>query len=362
MRLRLFILLFTLSPVLFAGGTGDKQKKTAKLPRNIILMIGDGMGTAQVYAALTAKKGQLNMAHCPYSGFVKTNSADNYITDSGAGATAYATGQKTNNGYVSIGTDGKVLPTILETAEKYGLSTGLVATCAITHATPAAFIAHTPNRDKYEDIAKYFLHTDIDVFIGGGRNNFDHRADSLNLLDSLRKHGYRVAANLNDVDIKNTPKLAALLAPGHLQKESEGRGDMLSKASIMALTILKRNKTGLFMMIEGSQIDWGGHDQNKDYVVSETVDFDNAVGTVLDFAAKNGETLVIITADHETGGFALTGGDLAKGTVEGKFIYGDHTAVMVPLFAFGPGAEKFSGIQENTDVYKKMTELFGFSK
>jgi len=362
MRFKILILLLAFSPAIFAGGTGDKHKNTNKPPRNIILMIGDGMGTAQVYAALTAKKGILNMARCPYSGFVKTNSANNYITDSGAGATAYATGQKTNNGYISISTDGKVLPTILETAEKNGLATGLVVTCAITHATPAAFIAHTPNRDKYEDIAKDFLRTDIDVFIGGGRNNFNHRADSLNLLDSLRKRGYKIAANLNDIDIRNTPKLAALLSPGHLPKESEGRGDMLSKASAMALTILKRNKTGFFMMIEGSQIDWGGHDKNKDYVVSEAVDFDNAVGTVLDFAVKNGETLVIITADHETGGFGLTGGDLSKGTVEGSFIYGDHTGVMVPLFAFGPGADRFSGIQENTDVYKKMTELFGFSK
>jgi alkaline phosphatase len=362
MHYKILILLLAFSPALLAGGPSDIQRKTAKPPKNIILMIGDGMGTAQVYAALTAKKGVLNMARCPYSGFVKTNSVDNYITDSGAGATAYATGRKTNNGYISIGTDGKSLPTILEIAENHGLATGLVATCAITHATPAAFIAHTPNRDKYDDIAKDFLRTDVDVFIGGGRNNFNHRSDSINLTDSLIKHGYTVVANLNDVDIKNTPKLAALLAPGHLPKESEGRGDMLSKASAMALTIVKRNKTGFFMMIEGSQIDWGGHDKNKDYVVSETVDFDNAVGTVLDFAAKNGETLVIVTADHETGGFGITGGNLATGEVEGSFIYGDHTAVMVPLFAFGPGAEKFSGIQENTDVNKKMVELLGLSK
>jgi alkaline phosphatase len=362
MRLKLIILFFSFSSALFAAGTVEKKEKTAKPPKNIILMIGDGMGTAQVYAALTAKKGQLNMARCPYSGFVKTNSADSYITDSGAGATAYATGQKTNNGYISLSTQGLVLPTILETAEKHGLATGLVVTCAITHATPAAFIAHTPNRDKYEDIAKDFLKTDIDVFIGGGRNNFNHRSDSLNLLDSLVKRGYTVVSDMKDVDIKNTPKLACLIAPGHLPKESEGRGDMLSKASAMALTILKRNKTGFFMMIEGSQIDWGGHDKNKDYVVSEAVDFDDAVGTVLDFAAKNGETLVIISADHETGGFGLTGGNLATGEVEGSFIYGDHTGVMVPLFAFGPGAEQFSGLQENTDVFKKMSALLGFAK
>lgn len=362
MRYKILILLLAFSPAVFAGGPAEKQKVSPKKPKNIILMIGDGMGTAQVYAALTAKKGLLNMARCPYSGFVKTNSASDYITDSGAGATAYATGEKTTNGYISVSPDGKVLPTILEDAEKHGLSTGLVVTCAITHATPAAFIAHTPKRDNYDDIALDFLKTDIDVFIGGGRDNFIHRGDSLNLLDSLVIHGYKVVGDMNDIDLTKTKKLAALLAPKHLPKESEGRGDELGKGSAIALTILNRNKKGFFMMIEGSQIDWGGHAKDKDYVVSEAVDFDNVVGTVLDFAAKNGETLVIITADHETGGFGLTGGNLATGEVEGSFIYGDHTGVMVPLFAFGPGAEKFSGLQENTDVYKKMSALFGFSK
>jgi alkaline phosphatase len=258
--------------------------------------------------------------------------------------------------------DGKVLPTILETAEKHGLATGMVVTCAVTHATPAAFIAHTTRRDNYEDIAKDFLHTAIDVFIGGGRNNFNRRADSLNLLDSLTKQGYQVVSELNDVDIQHTTKLAALLAPMHLPKESEGRGNMLVNASTMALTLLDQRKTGFFMLVEGSQIDWGGHAKDKDYMVSEAVDFDNAVGTVLDFAAKDGETLVIITADHETGGFALTGGNLTTGEVEGSFTYGDHTGVMVPLFAFGPGAERFSGLQENTDVHKKMSALLGFTK
>lgn len=362
MRYKICLLLIAFSPVIFAGGPANKQKTKSKPPKNIILMIGDGMGTAQVYAALTAKKGQLNMARCPFSGFVKTNSADNYITDSGAGGTAYATGQKTNNGYISMSMDGKVLPTILEIAENHGMATGLVATSAITHATPASFIAHTTNRDKYDDIARDFLKTDIDVFIGGGRDNFNHRSDSLNLLDSLLKRGYKVVGNLKDVDVRNTYKLAALLAPGHLSKVSEGRGDMLSKSSAIALTILNRNKNGFFMMIEGSQIDWGGHDKNKDYLVGEAVDFDNTVGTILDFAKKDGETLVIITADHETGGFALKGGNLATGDVEGAFVTGDHTGVMVPLFAFGPGAEQFSGLQENTDVNKKMSALLGLTK
>ncbi len=354
-----FFLLLVITPILFAGDPGGSKKKT-KPPKNIILMIGDGMGTAQVYAGLTATHDKLNIARCPISGFVKTFSADNYITDSGAGSTAFATGHKTNNGYISVSPAGDKLPTILEIAEKHGLATGLVATSSITHATPAGFIAHTSNRGNMEDIALDFLKTDIDVFIGGGYNDFALRKDSLNLIDSLRTHGYFVARDLKDVDLPLVTRLGALLAAGQMPRMAAGRGNMLPDATEMALKILKRNKKGFFIMIEGSQIDWGGHDNNLDYIVEEMVDFDKAVGKALDFAGKNGETLVIVTADHETGGLAITGGDMQKGTVTGSFVYKDHTGVMVPLFAYGPGAEKFSGIMDNTDVNKKCMALFGF--
>jgi alkaline phosphatase len=352
------IFVAILVPVLFAGGPGDKKKKP-KPPKNIILLIGDGMGTSQVYAGYTAKKGKMFITGMPVSGFSITFSADNYITDSGAGATALSTGVKTNNASIGVDANGKPVETILEKAEKHGLSTGLVSTSAITHATPASFISHTSNRSKYADIAFDFLKTDIDVFIGGGYNNFARRADSLNLIDSLNAHGYFVTRDLKDVDVPSTQRLAALLADEHLPGMLKGRGNMLPDATEMALKILKRNKNGFFIMIEGSQIDWGGHDNDVAYMVSETVDFDNAVGKALQFAAKNGETLVIVTADHETGGFGITGGSMATGDVQGAFISKDHTATMVPLFAYGPGSERFAGVQDNTDVFKKCVELLG---
>jgi alkaline phosphatase len=361
MKLTIVILLLTFTGLipLKACNVGDpaSHKKKNKSPRNIILMIGDGMGTTQLYAGLTVKKGQLNIAKFPISGFVKTYSSDNYITDSGAGATALATGTKTNNGYISVAPDGTVLETILEAAERKGLSTGLVATSSITHATPAGFIAHTSNRGNMEDIAMDFLKTDIDVFIGGGYNNFTLRKDSLNLLDSLISRGYFVARDLKDVDLPTVNKLAALLASGHMPRVSAGRKDMLLQGSSMAIKLLDRNKKGFFLMIEGSQMDWGGHDNNMEYVVEEMIDFDDAVGKVLEFARKDGETLVIVTSDHETGGLALTGGDISSGKVEGGFIHKDHTAVMVPIFAYGPGAENFSGIMDNTEVNRKCMEL-----
>lgn len=339
----------------------DKQKRKdkAKQPKNIILLIGDGMGVAQVYSGYTAKGGVLNMTSMPVTGFSVTYSASDYITDSGAGGTALSTGVKTNNYSIGLDVQGKPVKTILEMAEENGLSTALVSTSAITHATPASFIAHTSNRSKYADIAFDFLHTDIDVFIGGGYNHFAKRSDSLNLIDSLKKKSYLVVRDLKDVDVPTTHRLAALLSDEHMPSIEKGRGNVLPEATEMALKIISRNKKGFFIMIEGSQIDWACHDNNSKGVIEEVIDFDNAVGKALQFAAKDKETLVIVTADHETGGFGIPGGSFSGKVVEGAFLCKDHTATMVPVFAFGPGAEIFTGVQQNTDIFAKMVKLMG---
>jgi alkaline phosphatase len=323
-------------------------------------MIGDGMGTTQVYAGYTAKKRMMKITGMPVSGFVTTFSANKYITDSGAAGTAFATGVKTKNSSIGVDTLGNPVKSILELAEENGLATGLVSTSAITHATPASFIAHTSNRSKYDDIAFDFLRTDIDVFIGGGYNDFARRADSLNLIDSLKVRGYVIARDLKSIGSPLPQRLAALLAEKHLPPMSEGRGNMLPDATELALKMLDRNQKGFFIMIEGSQIDWGGHDNSSSYLVNEVVDFDNAVGKALEFAKKDGETLVIVAADHETGGYVITGGDIEKGIVEGRFEMKDHSPVMTPLFAYGPGSELFMGVQDNTDIFKKCVQLFGF--
>lgn len=366
-EMNLFFKLFLASAitiVVINDANAQKSKRTSKssTPKNIILLIGDGMGTSQVYAGYTAKKGVMNITGMPVTGFSITNSASNYITDSGAAGTALAAGVKTKNGSIGVDVDGKPVKTILEMAEDKGLSTGLVSTSAITHATPASFIAHTPSRSKYEDIANYFLHTDIDVFIGGGYNHFARRADSLNLIDSLMARGYFIARDLKDVDVPSTQSLAALLADEHMPSMIKGRGNMLSDATELALKMLKRNKKGFFIMIEGSMIDWAAHDNDAESIVKEIVDFDNAVGNALKFAAKNGETLVIVTADHETGGLGINGGSLETGEIVAAFTSKDHTATMVPVFAYGPGAERFTGVQQNTDIFKKCVQLLDLSK
>lgn len=356
-KLYLLVFIFTFCFGFYSYTLLGQQPKQIKKPKNVIIMIGDGMGTAQIYAALTVKKDRLNIARCKNIGFHKTYSSDSFITDSGAGGTAISTGSKTKNGYIAMDSSKKPLKTILEKAEDNKLSTGIVVACAVTHATPAAFIAHVPDRELYEDIATWYTKTDIDVFIGGGRKYFENRSDKRNLTDSLIKRNYQLIYDLNKLSTVTNGKLAALLYENHPPKATENRGNMLSISSSKALSLLEKNKKGFFMMIEGSQIDWAGHDNDEKYLLAEMLDFDDAVGVVLDYAQKNGETLVIITGDHETGGYSILGGDWNAGKVSGKFSTNDHSAVMVPIFSFGPGSENFTGIMENTDIFHKVNQL-----
>ncbi len=315
------------------------------------------MGTSHVYAGLMANKGESYIKTMPFSGFNKTNSSDKLITDSAAGATAFSIGEKTHNGAIGVDRNDVPKKTILEMAEEKGMGTGLVATCDITHATPASFIAHQPSRGMHEEIALEFLNTEIDVFIGGGKKYFNQRKDSINLLLKLENKGYDIVTSMDSLKFAKGEKIAALVADDQLQPYLLGRGEMLKPSAEYAMNLLKKNKKGFFLMIEGSQIDWGGHDNNVPYIITEMLDFDRTVGEVLKFAAKDGETLVVITADHETGGFSINGGDLATGVVEGKFTTGGHTAVMVPVYSFGPQAELFSGIMENNDIFYKFKEV-----
>ena len=332
------------------------QKFKGKKPKNVIMMIGDGMGVTAVFAGLTANGGHLFLDNFKQIGFSKTQSSDNYITDSAAGGTALSSGIKTYNGAIGVDTDTVAVKTILEMAEDKGMSTGLVSTSAITHATPASYIAHQGSRGSYEDIAADFLKTDIDVFIGGGYKHFAERADKRDLTVDLKQKGYQVLRNMDDIYNVKTGKLAGLTAEEHNDPYPK-RVMSLPRSTETAVNILSQNKKGFFIMIEGSQIDWGGHQNNTGYLVREMLDFDQSIGKALEFAANDGETLIVVTADHETGGLALTGGNMQTGRIKGAFSTGDHTSVMVPVFAYGPGAENFTGIMENTDIAKNIMKL-----
>jgi alkaline phosphatase len=364
-------LLTTALVLLFSSCTKQLSTDLTKTPpngypKNIILMVGDGMGLTQVTAGMYMNGNKLNLEQFQYIGLHKSYPKDkDLITDSAAGATAFASGVKTYN--AAIGLDADTLPrkTILETAEAHGLATGLVATCAITHATPAAFIAHQKHRDMYEAIASDFLKTEFDLLIGGGEKHFTQRKDNRNLVKELEGKGYTVIDSAKTPNIDNlslldyTQNVAYFTAGVHPKKASEGR-TYLPIASKKAVNFLSKKSTkGFFMMIEGSQIDWGGHANQSDYIINEMLDFDKAIGEVLEFAKRDGNTLVIVTADHETGGYSINKGSVF-GKLETKFTSDYHTGTLIPVYAYGPGAAQFAGIYENTAIFDKMMRLFGW--
>lgn len=332
------------------------HKFKSKRPKNVILFIGDGMGVAHVYAGLTANRGSLFLENFKHIGFTKTHSANRYITDSAAAATAIATGHKTNNGAIGVGVDQQPVKNITESAFKRGLATGLVATSSITHATPAAFVAHQLNRNQEEDIAIDILKSDIDVFIGGGYDFFTKREDGRNLVNELIHKGYTVKQCLDSLQLFKGKKLAGLTASRGNGRLKE-RGDMLPISTEVAINVLQQNKKGFFLMVEGSFIDSGGHGNNTVQVIEEMLDLDRAIGKALDFAAKDGQTLIIVASDHETGGMTINDGSFETGMVRGEFTTGGHTGVMTPIFAYGPGASEFVGIMDNTEIRTKILNL-----
>jgi len=343
-----------------------KPQMPLRPAKNIILMIGDGMGLTQTTAGMYANGNKTELEKFKYIGLHKCHASDNLITDSAAAATAFACGVKTYNGAIAVDDDQVPLPTILEEAEKKGLATGLVSTSTIVHATPASFIAHNYYRGNYEEIALDFLKTDIDLFIGGGKKFFDRREDERNLTTELEAKGYVVKDFINsdllNLNIDNTKNFACYTSDDQPLPVLQGR-DYLPAVTKQAINYLdaKAGDNGFFLMVEGSQIDWGGHSNKADYIISEFIDFDLALQEAVDFAERDGNTLVVVTADHETGGFAIQTTSTMDSLVT-AFTSDYHTGTMIPVYALGPHAENFSGIYENTRIYDKMRAAFGWKK
>jgi alkaline phosphatase len=335
--------------------------QTEPKPANIILMIGDGMGFAQISAAYYVNDMQLNMLTMPVSGLMSIHAYNDLVADSGASGTAISSGVKTYNGAIGVDKDTLPVQSILTYLSEKGKRTGIVVTCAITHATPAAFYAHQPSRKMEEAIASDFLDSGIAIAIGGGRRFFEKRkSDNRNLVKELQANGYSV----RNLDQKN-PDFKAVGASNKIvlftadqdPAKSNANRTYLPDATAFAIDHLSSiSDSGFFLMVEGSQIDWGGHDNDTDYILSETLDFDRAVGKALAFAKKDGNTLVIVMADHETGGMALNKNPRDK-TFQASYTSKEHTAVFVPVLAFGPGASFFSGFYDNTQVNQKLISL-----
>lgn len=391
------------------------------LAQNIILLIGDGMGAAHRLAGqlLSAgRAGRLVMDSLPHSGQMSTLSLDpeTFVTDSAAAATALATGFKTINGAISLDVDGCPRPTILERARAMGKATGLVTNCQITDATPAGFAAHVPHRSEQSEIARQYLEDSrVDVLLGGGAVHWlplgtadtfsiktgeprmRNQSTSGNLVARAIQTGYSYVSDTDGLHRSSANpeirKLLGLFAAQELFQQSlDGGHDWynppvsLADMTARAIEVLNRNPNGFFLMVEESAIDRMAHRNNAALTIAAVLELDRAVETALDFARTRGDTLVIVTADHECGGLAIAGsadepypyepgGGLLETVLAGEdgpfpvadahygFVMGwattGHTAATVPVTGVGPGANAISGEFENTHLFRIMSDALG---
>jgi alkaline phosphatase len=327
-------------------------------PTRVILFIGDGVGTAYWSAARFAAD-SLAIEEFPVVGLVDTRSSSHKVTDSAAGATVYALGLRTFNYAIGVGPDSLPQQTVLQRAAEKGMATGLVATSTITHATPGSFAAHVTHRRMEAEIARQMAGQSINVVLGGGRKFFDGSApESDDLLPDIRARYTYVESGdeLRSLQLDTVGTLFGLFAAEGMPAAHEERTPTLPEMSRAALAILDRDPNGFFVMIEASQPDWRGHDNRPlDEVTAEMLDFDQAIRVALEYQERNPETLIVITADHETGGLSLV--QDRSGELEARYTTTGHTGSMIPLFARGPGAERFAGVKDNYRIGQLLREV-----
>ena len=332
----------------------------AQQPRNVILMVGDGMGYEHVRAAGMygyGSPGSLVFESFPHQASITTHSANSSITDSAAAATAMATGHKVNNGVISMEYPGSGAPlqTMLEYYAARGRNTGLVTTTYMTHATPAAFGAHEPSRNNLSRIAQDYLYrARPNVLLGGGRNGMS--------VSAATSAGYTVAGNRTQLAgiTPGAEFVSGQFGTSHMPYEydyyvgsSNGYDTLphLSEMAAAALGLLQDDPDGMFLMVEGGRIDHAAHDNNIQRNVFETLEFENAVQTVFDWAAGRDDTLILVTADHETGGLSVLQDNGIGEFPTVSWSTDNHTGANVPLYAWGVNAELASGTLDNTDIF-----------
>lgn len=361
--------------------------------KNVIYLIGDGMGFGAVTSLLLTEDSVTGFEQAPVIGLNETCSANNYVTDSPAGGTALATGVRTRNGYCGLDPEGNRMTTILHKAQAMGKKTGIVVNTTLTEATPAAFYAGVTSRRMTYEIAEQFTESGVDVAIGSGLDHFISRPDSLDLTATLIDKGYDVYLNwsavlntpsdkfigilpMADVHRQESGRKEAGAAAGHevclaarlaSASEDAGASDLseptvyLQKASAKALDVLSRNSdNGYFLMIESALIDGYGHNNDSEGMIAEMKEFDALLRQLVAYVDQHPETLLVVTADHETGGTWLnyTGYEVGGSSpVAMSYSTRGHSGVVVPIFAYGEGAEAFAGVMKNTDIPKKIEQL-----
>ena len=345
----LYVAVQTHEPVSVAEPEGKKVK-------NIIFMIGDGMGLEQLSTAWVVNNRHLNITdNFTYVGLQWTYSASKLVTDSAAAGTALFTGSKTNNGMLGMSADGQPLESLPEYAQSVGWKTGMSVVCRICDATPAAYAAHHANRDSLYSITAQMVDSGLDFISGGGLRWWENRPDGRDLTAEVEAKGYTFVKDIESLQAVEQGPVIALTSYMELPAGLD-RGTQHQDAVKKALELLD-NEEGFLLMVEGSCIDDWCHANKVGYAVEEILDFDRTVGAVLEWAAQDGETLVIVTADHSTGAMTLLGGKVDEQRVAVNFANTGHNGIALPVYAWGPCAEKFVGIYENTELSRKIKEL-----
>lgn len=357
--------------------------------KNVIFLIGDGMGLGAVSTTILTEEQESSFEYAAALGLQETSSANNHVTDSPAGGTALATGTRTRNGYIGIDPNGTPLTSILKKAQKMGKKTGIVVNTTLTEATPASFYAHVTNRNQGYKIAEQLVESGVDVAIGGGQSAFMNRTDSLDLVEKLRDKGYGVYLDWEKVAESNSERFVAILPMSQVHRRNQPQvsrsaedgsvigvattntndsveqynpREYLSLASLKALETLKKSsgRDGFFLMIESAIIDGYGHNNDTEGMITEMSDFNNTLLLLVDYVNKHPNTLLVVTADHETGGTGIAYNEHEVGEkvdVKLNFSTKGHTGTLVPVVAYGAGAELFRGFMKNTDIPKKIESL-----
>ena len=323
-------------------------------PKSIIFIIADGTGIGQ-YTLSYYANGPFAPARFDHVGLVATHPNDGLcgttckrVTDSAASGTALSSGEKTFNNAIGVDKDTMAVKTMLEYAEERGMATGLVATSTVTHATPASFAAHIDHRQKQKEIARQFAETEIDVILGGGKKFWP---DSL-IAEYENRGGQYI--NQIDTELKENKRLLGLFAESALPEAQDGRSPTTTEMASLALSRLEQNPNGFFVMIEESQVDWGGHANSAEYIQGEMASLNELINFTLDYQASHPNVLVVLTADHECGGVAVHDGK--DSDLDIRFTSDYHSANFVPIWATGPGAEVFDAFMDNTEIGKQLIE------
>ncbi len=355
--IRIYLLIFIPTVIVSCSVERPGDEYDSNNHPNVILLIGDGMGISQLSAAYYYGESESNFSRFKEVGLINTSSSSHKITDSGAGGTAFSCGEKTYNGAIGVDADSISVPNIVEILSHDNYNTGVISTSSVTHATPASFYAHVVNRGMQDNIAEQLVESDIDFFAGGGTSFFSKRKDSLDLMKKLSDNGFVINDETTSKKLNVDNKYGFLLAENGMPTMLENRGDFLPEYTDLALGYFSQKEESFFLMVEGSQIDWAGHENNTDYLIAEMLDFDKTVGVAMDFAEKNKNTLVIVLADHETGGFTLATNEGDYSTIKPAFATYGHSTTLIPVLAYGPGAENFKGIYQNNEIFHKVLAL-----